>query len=1069
MKYLILLAFVTIVATSSCKSKYKNELFEEKTPRDWENPAVSEVNREVPRAYFIPYATAEQAMQSDIWKSPFIQTLNGIWQFNLSHTPDVRPFYFFKDDYDTKDWKTIQVPANWELEGFDVPIYVNVQYPFKPTPPLPPKNYNPVGSYKRTFVVPEEWKGKDIILHFGAVSSAMYVWVNEQKVGYSEDSKTPSEFNITKYLKKGENSLSVEVYRWCDGSYLEDQDFWRMSGITRDVFLMARNPQHIRDYRVSSPLVNDYKDGEFKLAVEVVNSAANTPSLTLDAVLMDGETKVAEMNQPVQTAAQPVVINLAANVPAAKAWTAENPNLYQLLITLKDESGKIIEVLRQEVGFRTVEIKNAQLLVNGVAIYVKGTNIHEHNQVTGHYQDEETMLKDIALMKSHNINAVRCSHYPEPERWYELCNQYGIFLVDEANVESHGMGYGEKSLAKDPTWKDAHLYRTKNMFERDKNQPSIIIWSLGNEAGNGVNFDATYAYLKSVDQSRPVQFEQAHGGANTDIMCPMYARIKNMEEYAKATPKPTKPYIQCEYAHSMGNSTGNLQDYWDVIEKYPVLQGAFIWDWVEQGILTKDAQGNKFWAYGGDLGGDTLPTDGNFCCNGIINADRTPKPALYEVGKVYQNIGFKAVNLNSGEIEIINKHSFTNLSEFAFNWEVVADGQVLKSGEITDLDLAPNTSKKVKLDLAVETKPATEYFLNISAKLKNPKGILPAGTKLAYEQIQLPNSKKAVLTSTKGLPAVTSKEEGNTIIVEGTGFKISFSKDEATMKSYALDGKEMLMAGPVPNFWRAPIDNDFGNELDKRSRVWRKAGEQKTIKTATVKQVGNEAIVTFTFDLNDEQKQVIANYTSSYKVLGTGEVVVTSDFKKAKESLPEIIRFGANLVMPREFDQISWLGRGPHESYQDRKTSALVGLYSGAVADQYFPYVRPQENGNKVDVRWMTITNKEGLGLEFIGMSLLSVSAHHQIMEDFESPDRTDGRGKAGLKMIRRHINDVKPRDLTSINIDYKQQGVGGDDSWGAWTHDEYRLKEKNYNYSFRICPLRVGEKPVEKAKVIYQ
>jgi beta-galactosidase len=1067
MKYrLLLLAFAAAVATSSCKSKYQNESFPEKTPRDWENPAVNEINREAQRAYYIPYASVEQASQYDIWQSPYLQSLNGTWQFNLSHTPDLRPCYFFKDNYDTKDWKTITVPGNWELQGYDVPIYTNIRYPHEVTPPTIQKFYNPVGSYKRTFTIPENWSGQDIYLHFGAVTSAMYVWVNEQQVGYSEDSKTPAEFNITKYLKKGENSLAVEVYRWCDGSYLEDQDFWRMSGITRDVFLMARNPQHIRDFRVSSPLINNYKDGDFKLAVEVVNSAANTPSVTIDAVLMDGETKVAEMNQAVQTTAQPVTVNLAANIPAAKPWTAEQPNLYHLFITLKDEAGKTIEVLHQEVGFRTVEIRNNQLLVNGMAIYVKGTNMHEHNEVTGHYQDEATMRKDIELMKSHNINAVRCSHYPEPERWYELCNEYGIFLVDEANIESHGMGYGEKSLAKDPTWKDAHLFRTKNMFERDKNQPSIIIWSLGNEAGNGVNFEATYAYLKSVDQSRPVQFEQAGNGTNTDIMCPMYARIKNMEDYAKNN--PIKPYIQCEYAHSMGNSTGNLQDYWDLIEKYPVLQGGFIWDWVEQGILTKDAQGNKFWAYGGDLGSDTLPTDGNFCCNGLIQANRTPKPALYEVGKVYQNIGFKPINLNSGEIEIINKYSFTNLAEFNFTWEVAADGQVLKSGDIKDIDLVPGAHKKLKLDVSVDAKPATEYFLNIYAKLKNQKGILPAGTQLAYEQMKLPFSKKAVPASLKDLPSVKSKEEGNMIIVEGNGFKISFSKDEATLKSYILDGKEMLLTGPVPNFWRAPVDNDFGNELDKRSRVWRKAGEQKTVKSATVKQEGNNAAVTFTFDLNDEQKQVIANYTSTYKVIGTGEVIVTSDFKMAKEQLPEIIRFGVNLVMPREFDQISWLGRGPHESYADRYTSALVGLYTGAVADQYFPYVRPQENGNKVDVRWVAISNKAGIGLEFVGMPLLSVSAHHQIMEDFESPDRTDGRGAAGLKMLRRHINDVKPRDLTSINIDYKQMGVGGDDSWGAWTHDEYRLMEKAYNYSFRICPLRPGDKPVEKAKISY-
>jgi len=519
----------------------------------------------------------------------------------------------------------------------------------------------------------------------------------------------------------------------------------------------------------------------------------------------------------------------------------------------------------------------------------------------------------------------------------------------------------------------------------------------------------------------------------------------------------------------MGNSVGNLQDYWDLIEKYPSLQGGFIWDWVDQGILTQDSAGTKFWAYGGDLGGDTLATDGNFCNNGIINPDRTIKPTLIEVGKVYQHIGFKAVNLAIGEIEIKNKYSFTNLSEFTFNWEVVADGQVLKSGEITDLELAPNTSKKVQLDVKVDAQPATEYFLNISAKLKNAKGILSAGTKLAYEQFQLPFSKKAVTAAKSALGKATLNEVGNNIVVEGQGFKIDFSKDEATLKSYQIDGKEMLMAGPVPNFWRAPIDNDFGNGLDRRSRVWRKAGEQKSVKSATVKQVGNEVVVNFNFDLNNDKKQVIANYNSVYTVLGNGELIVNNSFKMMKDSLPEIVRFGVNLVMPREFDQMSWLGRGPHESYQDRFTSALVGLYSGEVADQYFAYIRPQENGNKTDVRWMSIANKDGLGLQFIGLPLLSVSAHHQIMEDFESPARTDGRVKEGEKMVRRHTNDVVPRDLTSINIDYKQMGVGGDDSWGAWTHDEYRLREKAYNYSFRISPLRSGEKPVEKAKVSYQ
>lgn len=1067
MKYFLLFFLSVLAASGFGQNKYENVPYEDQVPHDWENTEVSQINREHPRARFIPFATAEQALQNDIWKSPFIQSLNGTWKFHLSKNPYVRPYYFFKDDYDTRDWTTIKVPANWEMEGFDVPIYTNIRYPHAVTPPTIQKHWNPVGSYKRTFNLSENWKDKEIFLHFGAVSSAMYVWVNGEKVGYSEDSKTPAEFNITKYLKNGENTLAVEIYRWSDGSYLEDQDFWRMSGITRDVYLMARNSQYIRDFRIASPLVNDYKDGEFSLTAQIANVSNTIPNVTVEALLLDGNNKVVDLKLNQKYVKEEVSFTFNAKVQGVKPWSAENPNLYQLLVTLKDESGKILEVLRQDVGFRTVEIKNSQLLVNGVPVYLKGVNIHEHHETTGHYVDEATMLKDIFQMKSHNINAVRTSHYPQPERWYELCNQYGLYLIDEANVESHGMGYGKESLAKDPSWKNAHLFRTQNMYERDKNQPSVIIWSLGNESGNGVNFEATYAYLKSVDSTRPVQYEQAGNGDNTDIMCPMYASMEDMERYAKNNPK--KPYIQCEYAHAMGNSVGNLQDYWDLIEKYPNLQGGFIWDWVDQGILTKDAQGNKYWAYGGDLGSDTLPTDGNFCINGLINPDRTVKPTLIETGKVYQHIGFKASDLENGEIEIINKYSFTNLSEFDFEWEVVADGKTLKSGKLQDLNLAPGTSRKVQLDTKVDAQPSTEYFLNISACLKADKGILAKGTQLAYEQFQLPAKSEAVVLKKKDLPKVTLKEKGDEFIVEGKGFKTIFSKSEATMKSYQLNGKEMLLSGPVPNFWRAPIDNDFGNDLHKRSGVWRKAGEQKTVKSATVKKVGKDVVVDFNFDLNNEKKQAIANYTSTYTVLGSGEVVVNNSFKMTGDSLPEIVRFGVNLVMPREFDQMSWLGRGPHESYADRKTSALVGLYSGPVADQYFPYIRPQENGNKTDVRWMSITNKDGLGLQFIGLPHLSVSTHHQIMEDFESPGRTDGSIKDYKNMVRRHTNDVKPRNLTSVNIDYKQMGVGGDNSWGARTHTQYRLTEKAYEYSFRICPLQAGEKAVEKAKISYQ
>jgi beta-galactosidase len=627
------------------------------------------------------------------------------------------------------------------------------------------------------------------------------------------------------------------------------------------------------------------------------------------------------------------------------------------------------------------------------------------------------------------------------------------------------MGYGKESLAKDSLWKDAHLFRTKNMFERDKNQPSVIIWSLGNEAGNGVNFEATYAYMKSVDQTRPVQYEQAGTGYNTDIMCPMYASIEQMEKYA--TENPAKPYIQCEYAHSMGNSTGNLQDYWDVIAKYPSLQGGFIWDWVEQGIARTTENGVKYWAYGGDFGPDTVPSDGNFCCNGLINPNRTIKPALLEVRKVYQHIRFKAVDLSKGEIEIFNQYFFTDLNEFAFACEIIADGQILKQGVLEDIQLAPQQRTTIKLDITAEIAPNTEYFLTIKAKNKTQKGILSAGTLLAYEQFALPVYKKATPDNQPIAQKMEYTENDSLITIEGKSFKLVFDKKNATLKSYDFEGKSLISSGPVPDFWRAPTDNDFGNRLYIRSKVWRKAGERKSVQSAKLTKSGDRLGIDFRFDLLDEEQKAIAAYTSVYTVSPDGVVQMDNQFKMTQEGLPEIIRFGMNLVLPREFDQISWFGRGPQESYEDRKTGALVGLYSGAVADQYVAYIRPQENGNKTDVRWAAITNKDGYGLQFAGLPLIAVTAHHQTMEDFESLAPTYGQLREGEVRNNRHLSDVVPQDLTSVHIDYGQMGVGGDNSWGALTHKEYRLTEKAYRYSFKIAPLKPGENLVNKAKIL--
>ncbi|HSH20037.1 MAG TPA: glycoside hydrolase family 2 TIM barrel-domain containing protein, partial [Draconibacterium sp.] len=835
-KMMVLLFSISILSCTNY-TDYSNVPYVEDDPPPWENEAVYQINKVDAHAHFIPFATTDQARTEDKWQSPMLQSLNGMWKFKLAHNPSERPFWFFKNDFDTRKWDEIKVPSNWELEGYDYPIYTNVKYPHEKTPPTIQAHYNPVGSYKRSFEIPENWTGKDIILHFGAVSSAMNVWVNGEFVGYSEDSKTPAEFNITKYLAKGENSLAVEIFRWSDASYLEDQDFWRMSGITRDVYLLARGEQQVQDFRIFSGMDETYTVGKFQLVLDVMNVGENAGATVVEAVLSDNGTPVQNFSKNISMGKASVVFE--ADIPSVKLWSAEIPNLYELIITVKN-GDQIVEVMKQDVGFRTVEIKNATLLVNGQYVYMKGVDLHEHNPITGHVQDKETMLLDIKTMKEHNINAVRTSHYPEPELWYELCNKYGLYIVDEANIESHGMGYGEESLAKNESWMAAHLYRTKNMFERDKNQPCVVTWSLGNESGNGVNFQATYDYLKSVDPTRPVQYEQAHGGANTDINCPMYMRIEGMVKFAEE--KADKPLIQCEYAHAMGNSVGNLQDYWDVIEKYDVLQGGFIWDWVDQGLLTTNDAGEEFYAYGGDFGPDTVPSDGNFCNNGLVNPDREVKPQLLEVKKVYQNIAFKAVDLKKGLISIKNKYSFLNLSEFDFVWEVNGNGLVIDNGKLDDLNLAPGESANVTIDFAVEPEAGVEYFLTIQAKLKTDRSLVPAGTAMAAEQFELPVFKAAPKASTGEFPALGLEDNETTSTVSGEGFTIVFDKKAGVITSFKKGETEMLQSGPVPNFWRAPIDNDFGNNLHKRSRVWREAGKNRKLVSAEARQMGKKEV-----------------------------------------------------------------------------------------------------------------------------------------------------------------------------------------------------------------------------------
>ena len=1033
----------------------------EQDPPDWENPAVIDINTERPRASFTSYPTEAEARahagRRDLrLEAPFYQSLNGAWKFLWVRTPAERPRGFHRPDFDATDWDEIAVPANWELQGYDVPFYKNIGYGFPIDPPRIARQWNPVGSYRRTFSVPADWQGRQVQLRFDAVSSAFYVWVNGQAVGYSEDSKTPAEFDITRYLTRGENTLAVQVYRFSDGSYLEDQDFWRMSGITRDVYLSARPQVRVRDYFVRAGLTPDYRDGRLQVDAELLNTGAPAASYTLALKLWHGERVIASQEQAVSVVDTAVVSFGAQAVPAVRQWSAEQPNLYTLTLALLDARGRAIEVVSNRVGFRTVEIRNAQLLVNGRAIHLKGANIHEHHPVTGKVVGEETMLEDVRTMKRFNLNAVRTSHYPQPERWYELADEYGLYLVDEANIESHGIGYRpENTLAEKPEWLAQHMARTVGLVERDKNHPSIIIWSQGNEAGDGQNFVATYKWMKQRDDTRPVQYENERSGPtapprHSDLRVPMYARIQTLERYA--TSNPDRPLILCEYAHSMGNSTGNLQDYWDVIEKYPALQGGFIWDWVDQGLLTNAHSGAPYWAYGGDFGPPDIPSDGNFLINGLVFPDRTPHPALWEVKKVYQYVDIDPADLRAGLIRIRNKYDFTNLSEFALHWEITADGERVTAGAGPDLLAGPGAEQVVSLGYTLPAaSPGREYFLNVSLSRREASGVVPVGHVVATEQLGLPLASPARPLASRDVPPLRLERSETEAVVQGTDFTVRFDLARGRLSGLEYQGSELIRRGPEPGLWRAATDNDWGNNLPRRLRMWRFAGESRRVRSVRVEQTSPAQVrVSLVQDLLDDGGRMAATWTSSYTVLGSGDILVDNEFAKADSALPEVPRLGMTMQLPRQFNRMTWFGRGPFENYRDRNTAAHVGRWSGTVAEQYVPYIRPQENGNKTGVRWVALTNEAGVGLLAVGAPLLEVSAHHNTMEDFESPEA----GYRPRHIARnRHTIDVQPRDLVSLDLDHGQLGVGGDDSWGAQTHEQYRLLEAHYRYSYRLRP----------------
>ncbi len=1016
---------------------------------DWENLAVFAINTEPAHATYTPFPNEEAAKSRENKPSPWVHSLNGTWKFYLADNPSTRPQDFFKGSFDRSTWQEIPVPADWQFHTKDFPLYTNIVYPFPVNPPYVPHDYNPVGSYWRTFTVPKDFADKQIFLHFAGVNSAFYVWVNGVKVGYSEGSKTPAEFDVTKYLKAGENELAVEVYRWSSGSYLEDQDFWRLSGIERDVFLYALPKVALRDFFVKGILDKNYQDATLEIEAEIRNYTRSRQLGSMQVRLYDAAGQVVDqypLSYAVNAnASQKITISRKIDQP--KQWSAEKPNLYEISLAVIDRDGKEQMAVAENIGFRKVEIAGGQLLVNGQPVILKGVNRHEHDEYTGHVVSRESMLEDVRIMKQNNINAVRTSHYPNDPYWYMLCDKYGIYVVNEANIETHGFGYDvDKTPANKPEFEAMHLDRIMRMAKRDKNHPSVIIWSMGNEAGDGPAFIKGYKWLKAFDTTRPVQYERAerepHGAErHTDIITWMYAKVSEIEnEYL---PKITdRPFIWCEYSHAMGNSSGNIADLWELVYSQPRLQGGFIWDFVDQGLAETTADGRKYWTYGGDYAPATYHNDGNFCFNGIVNADRTPHPALAEVKKVYQNAKVTWADERKNEVAIENRYFFTNLNELDFQFELLENGVSIATGKI-DVAVEPQQTGKYAIKTDAKKKPDKEYFLNVIATAKKSIPLVPEGHLILAEQLPYSMSDQAntaLKNSPKGKLKV--KDRNSEIKIKGDDFTLVFDKNSGAISSYEMGGEEMFLAVPKPNFWRAMTDNDVGNKFFERNTLWKDASALMKLTAVEVSETSKSSC---TIKVQYAMESIQSSCSTTYEVSADGAVKVTNDFKYGGDlGDVEIPRFGMKMQLPKQYDQVQWYGRGPHENYVDRMASAFVGLYESSVSGLYFAYGRPQENGYRTDTRWVSFANAKGQGLKFEGIPVISFSAHHNTIEDFDQWD---------VKL--RHLTDIEPRDLIEVNIDLGQTGVGGDDSWGARVWDKYQLKPQDYSYSFVIRPIR--------------
>lgn len=1011
---------------------------------EWHDLQVNSVNRYPLHTSFFAYENVEKALDFDKTTSSNYLSIDGEWKFKWVENADMRPENFYTTDYDDADWDKIQVPGIWELHGFGDPVYLNIGFAwsghFKNNPPFVPIKDNHVGSYRRKINIPDDWDGRQVIAHFGSVTSNIYLWINGFYVGYAEDSKIAAEFDVTPYIKKGENLISFQTFRWCDGSYCEDQDFWRLSGVARASYLYARNREtQITDIRITPDLQNDYKDGVLNIDL----TTKGNPDVELNLLDKSGKEVV---KQHVKAKADGN-IKVVMSVDDVNKWTAETPYLYTLLATVK-QKGKIVEAITQKVGFRKIEIKNAQLLVNGQPIYIKGVNRHEIDPDGGYIVSRERMIEDIKIMKRFNINAVRTCHYPDDPMWYELCDEYGIYVCAEANQESHGFGYNSDAITRTPLFAKQIMERNQHNVQSFFNHPSIIYWSLGNETAESDNFTAAYKWIKSQDTSRPIQWERAGLGANTDIYCPMYLLQETCERYA-ANEKIKKPLIMCEYSHAMGNSCGGFKEYWDAVRKYPAYQGGFIWDFADQALRGKDSQGRLIYKYGGDYN-EYDPSDKNFNCNGLVSPDRVPNPHLYEVGYFHQNVWASGVEGQQDRIKIRNEFFFRDLSNVKLVWSLLSDGEIVQTGEIENLDIAPQQTAEYHIPYD-KSRLKGETFLNTDFKLKEPEPLMQAGQTIAYNQIEIGNSTYIPAP----LPVVKAKnikikdsDKDAEVVFSNDIVNVVFDKSTGFIKKYNVRGIDYIGEGGTlkPNFWRAVTDNDMGAGINKEYIMWRNP-TLKLLKVSSKRERCNDKSIKGLFRAVYFMPELKAELTLSYNIMKDGSITVCEEIRTDKNSkTPNMLRFGMTFQMPYEMQYSDYYGRGPIENYCDRKASQRIGRYSQTADEQFYPYIRPQETGTKSDIRTWKQSDGKGNGICISAEKPFYASALHYNMEDLDD----------GTEKEQRHSQQVMKSKYTNVFIDLEHAGVGGVDSWSgnAEALPKYRVSGNDKIFTFTLSPI---------------